>query len=91
MKSMRKIWTGHVACMVKNVYKIVVGKAQKHLEDMDAGRGITLKYILKEHIAGCGLDKFGSGQGTVAVSCEHGNEPFISIICREFVDPLSGY
>jgi hypothetical protein len=27
----------------------------------------------------CGLDASGSGQGTVTVSCEHGNEPSASI------------
>jgi hypothetical protein len=27
----------------------------------------------------CGLDSYGSGQGPVAGSCEHGNEPLESI------------
>jgi hypothetical protein len=26
-------------------------------------------------VGGCGLDSFGTGQGQVASSCEHGNEP----------------
>jgi len=26
-------------------------------------------------MGGCGLDSPGSGEGTVAVSCEHGNKP----------------
>jgi hypothetical protein len=33
-----------------------------------------------------GLNSFGSGQGQVAGSCEHGNEPLGSIKCREFLD-----
>jgi hypothetical protein len=35
---------------------------------------------------GCGLDSFGSGQGQVAGSCEHGNEPSGSIKYGEFLD-----
>jgi hypothetical protein len=32
------------------------------------------------------LDSLGSGQGQVAGSCEHGNEPSGSIKCGEFLD-----
>jgi hypothetical protein len=38
---------------------------------------------------GCGLDSFGSGQGQVTGSCEHGNEPSGSIKCGKFLDQLS--
>jgi hypothetical protein len=33
----------------------------------------------------------GSGQGPVAGSCEHGNEPSDSIKCSKFFDYLSNY
>jgi hypothetical protein len=33
----------------------------------------------------CGLDSSGSGQGPVAGSCEHGNEPLGSIKGEEFL------
>jgi hypothetical protein len=29
-------------------------------------------------VGSCGLDSSGSGQGSLAVSCEHGNEPSVS-------------
>jgi hypothetical protein len=34
----------------------------------------------------CILDSSGSGQGPFAGSCEHGNEPSVSIKCGEFFD-----
>jgi hypothetical protein len=34
---------------------------------------------------------FGSGQGPVARSCEHGNKPSGSIKGREFLDCMSDY
>jgi hypothetical protein len=34
----------------------------------------------------CGLDASGSGQGQVAGSCEHGNEPSSSVTDREFIN-----
>jgi hypothetical protein len=34
----------------------------------------------------CELDEFGSGWGTVAGSCEHGNEPLGSTKGGEFLD-----
>jgi hypothetical protein len=39
----------------------------------------------------CGLDSSGSGQGPVAGSFEHGNEPLVSTKGREFLDLLSDY
>jgi hypothetical protein len=42
--------------------------------------------LLLMMVWGCGLDSFGSGQGQVAGSCEHGNEPSGSIKCGEFLD-----
>jgi len=34
----------------------------------------------------CGLDAFNSGEGPVAGSCEHCNEPSESMKGREFLD-----
>jgi hypothetical protein len=34
----------------------------------------------------CGLDSFGSGQGLMAGTFEHGNEPLISVEGRECLD-----
>jgi len=37
----------------------------------------------------CGLDSSGSGYGTVAGSCEHGNESLFPQTARNFFDWLS--
>jgi hypothetical protein len=37
-------------------------------------------------VSRCGLDSSGSGEGPVAGSCEHGNEPSGSIKGGEFFD-----
>jgi hypothetical protein len=39
----------------------------------------------------CRLDSSGSGLGSVAGSCEYGNEPSDSIKVMEFLDHLSDY
>jgi hypothetical protein len=39
----------------------------------------------------CGLDSFGKGQGPVAGSCEHVNEPSGYVKCEEFLAELSDY
>jgi hypothetical protein len=36
-------------------------------------------------------DPCGSGWGLVTGSCEHGNEPSVSLKNREFLDQLSKY
>jgi hypothetical protein len=65
---------------MRNAHKILDGKqkGRDHLGGLDAGEKIILKWILKE--------LFGSGQGPVAGSSEHGNEPLGSIKGREFLD-----
>jgi hypothetical protein len=46
-----------------------------------------IKMALSEVAVGrCGLDSSGTGQGPVAVSCEHGNETSGSIKGGEFLD-----
>jgi hypothetical protein len=42
-------------------------------------------------VGSCGLESSGSGQGPVAGSCEHSNEPLGSIKGEEFLDKLSDY
>jgi hypothetical protein len=37
-------------------------------------------------VGSCGPDSSGSGQGLLAGSCDHGNEPLGSIKDREFLD-----
>jgi hypothetical protein len=37
-------------------------------------------------VENCGLDSFSSGEGQVADSCEHGNEPSGSIKGGKFID-----
>jgi hypothetical protein len=37
-------------------------------------------------VGSCGMDSSGSGSGPVTGSCEHGNEPPISITGRGFLD-----
>jgi hypothetical protein len=46
----------------------------------------NIKMDRRETEWGHRLDQSGSGQGQVAGSCECGNEPSISIRCREFVE-----
>jgi hypothetical protein len=53
--------------------------------ELDVDRRIILKWIIGK--SGChGLDSSGSGQGPVASSYEHGNEPFGSVRGGQFLD-----
>jgi hypothetical protein len=52
-----------------------------HCEDLDSDIRIILKWVYKDR--SCELHKYGSGQGPVVGSCEHGNEPSGSIKFRE--------
>jgi len=56
------------------------------LEHQGADRRIILEWILGKQDGRCGLNASGLGQGAVADSCEHGNEPFGSIQGEEFLD-----
>jgi hypothetical protein len=51
--------------------------------------GIISKLILKKQDKGYGVDSSGSGQGIVAGSCDHGNEPSGFIKCYKFLKWLS--
>jgi hypothetical protein len=88
IKARRMKWAGHVARMgeVRGAYNILVGRPEGRREDLGVDGRITLRWILGNRVWGCGLDSFGSGEGQVASSCEHGNEPSGSIKCGEFLD-----
>jgi hypothetical protein len=71
---------------VEGAYNILVrrpegrrplGRPRRRWED-------NTKMDLREIGFGDVLDSLGSGQGQMAGSCEHGNEPSFSIKCREF-------
>jgi hypothetical protein len=52
-----------------------------HVEDLGIDGRIILQCILGEYV----LDSTGSGWGSVAGSCEHGNEPSGSIKGGKFL------
>jgi len=58
------------------------------LEDPGVDGRIILRWIFRKWDVGYGLDRSGSGQGQVAGTCECGNEPSVSIKCREFLYKL---
>jgi hypothetical protein len=59
-----------------------------HLEDPGIDGRIILKHIFRNRMGRRALHLSGSGQGQVAGSCECGNEPAVSIKCKEFFDLL---
>jgi mevalonate pyrophosphate decarboxylase len=88
--------TGHVACMGEmrkhttfqsenlNV-KRLRGRPRHKLDD-------NIKMGLKrKRVRGCGLGSSGSGYGSVAGSCENGNEPLCIKKGRQFLEYLSEY
>ena len=90
IKSRRMTWAGHVARMGESTYacRVLVGKPEgkNHLEDPGVDGRIILKCILEKWDRGPGLDRSGSGQGQMVVSCECGDEPSGSTKCREFFE-----
>ena len=65
-------------------------RERDHLGNPGINGRIILRWILESGMGGGGhgLDRFGSGCGEVAGSCECGNEPLGSITCGEFLDWL---
>jgi hypothetical protein len=59
------------------MYKILVGKPERKrpLKRPRHRWEDNIKMDLREIGLGCGLDSSGSGEGPVAGSCEHSNEP----------------
>jgi hypothetical protein len=81
IQSRKMRWTGHVKYMedtsMINGYKILVGKPEGKIQIRKHKRKweVILKWILRKYGGRCGLDSLDFGQGPVAGSCEHGNEP----------------
>jgi hypothetical protein len=68
-----------------NAYKNLVGKPEEKRQ-LGRPRRKWEDYIkMDRKETGCGLDSSGSEYGPVAGSCEHGNEPAVSI-SGEFID-----
>jgi hypothetical protein len=57
-----------------------------HSKDRGVGGRTVLEWILGNMVGRCGLDLFGPGQGKVASSREHGNEPMGSVRSGVFRD-----
>jgi hypothetical protein len=72
----------------KECLKILVGKPEeKRLLRRSRHRWEdNIKVVLRETVEECGLESSGSGQGPVAGSCEHSNEPLGSIKCGECLE-----
>jgi hypothetical protein len=68
-------------------------KKRDHWGDQDVGGGGgNIKMDLKRDRMGwCALDRYGSGQGPVEGSCEHGIELLVSIKCWEVLDGLHNW
>jgi hypothetical protein len=85
IKSGRMKWVGHVVGMgeTRNVYRILVGKPErKRPLGISRHRWVdNIKTDLRDRIGWCGLARSGSGYGPLDDSCEHGDEPSISIKC----------
>jgi hypothetical protein len=78
------IWAGHVARIWErgNAYRILVGKTEgnRPLERPRRRWVDNIKMDLREIGRGWyDLNWFGSGEGPVEGSCEHGNEPSGSV------------
>jgi hypothetical protein len=85
-KRMRK--AGHVACMMRGLWRVLMGKREgrrptgKRMRRWKNNINQDLQSGMEKH----GLDSSGLGYGEVAGSCECGNEPSASIQCEEFLD-----
>jgi hypothetical protein len=90
MKSRRLRRVGHVARMGKmiNADSILVGKPERKRQLGTPGRRWedNIRMDLWEIGCGCRLEAFVSGQGPVAGSCDHRNEPSVYIKGGEFLD-----
>ena len=95
IKSRRLRWAGHVACMgdwgrgeIHTGFQWGNLREGVHFDVRGVDGRIILKWILEKLNGGYGLDQSGSRQGQVAGSSECGDEPSVSIKCREFLDQL---
>jgi len=83
-------WEGQVAGMgeIRGFCRVLIGKPEGKRE---FGRPRlrqedNIKVVLKAVCWGYGLDRSGSGEGQVAVSCECGNGPSGSRKCGTYLD-----
>jgi hypothetical protein len=91
MKLRRMRQVGFVTCMgeIRNAYKIL---ARKPEENRSLRRYTADTRWWEDNIKmdcrniGYGLDSYDSGLGSVAVCCEHDNEPSCSIKAGSFID-----
>jgi hypothetical protein len=77
IKSNRMKWARHVARMRIGMHLGFWWKSQNeknYYEDLNVVGKILLKRILKNGMEWHGLDSSGSGEGSLASSCEHDNE-----------------
>jgi hypothetical protein len=74
---------------MRNAYKIMVRKfeGKNHSEDLGGDGRIIFQWIFGKSGLVVWIEIHpAQGYGLVAVSCEHGNEPSVSIKCGEFLD-----
>jgi hypothetical protein len=91
IKSRIMRWAGHGARMgsTESCRGFWWGNMREgdHLEDPSVDVRIILIWIFKKWNVGTWTGHIcGSGQGQVVGTCECGNKPLSSIICREFLD-----
>jgi hypothetical protein len=92
IKSRRMRWAGHVARTGRGAVHTGLRwknlRKGENLEDSGVDGRIILRWIFEKWIGGGGhgLDQSASGQEKVVGFCECGNEPSVSIKCREFLD-----
>jgi len=70
----------------RGVYRVLVGKAEDHLENPGVHWRIILRWIFQEVGWGHGLDGPDLEKGQVAASCECGNKHSGCIKCGELLD-----
>jgi hypothetical protein len=72
----------------RNAYRIMVGKPEeKRPLERPRRRWVdNIKIDLKARMGWYGLDRCGSRYGPVKGSCQHGNEPWGSLKCRDVLE-----
>jgi hypothetical protein len=65
--------------------RVSVQKEHDCFEDLDVDDTIIVKRIVNKQDRTAWLDARGSGQGQMAGSCKHSNEPLDFIKCGEFI------
>jgi hypothetical protein len=68
-------WAGYVARMRTNAWSENLMRIYQP-DNLEVDRNIILNWISKKQDRGCELGSYGSGQGSVAGSCEFHSGPF---------------